>query len=130
MSRLKSYIFQFGQVVTSLAVIIQEFTCCRLFTQHEWGKKVDAEIQQNQTDLKMFLRFKNNFFPRETLFLDRTIKEMFQAIRGFISLLKYHVGSVIKTNSTPSKISFFNLADHQAIIHTLRFSLGVSVILS
>ena len=45
MNRLKLYIFQFGQVATSLAGIIQEFTCCRLFKQQEWGKEVDAEMQ-------------------------------------------------------------------------------------
>lgn len=72
MNRLKLYIFQFGQVATSLAGIIQKFTCCRLFKQQEWGKEVDAEMQQNQADLKMFVKFKNNFFPREILFLDRT----------------------------------------------------------
>ena len=83
MNLLKSYIFQFGQVVTSLAGIIQEFTCCRLFKQHGWGKKVHAEMQQNQADLKMFVRFKNNFFPRETLFLDRTQQGNVSSFWGF-----------------------------------------------
>lgn len=83
MNLLKSYIFQFGQVVTSLAGIIQEFTCCRLFKQHEWGKKVHAEMQQNQADLKMFVTFKNNFFPRETLFLDRTQQGNVSSFWGF-----------------------------------------------
>ena len=107
MNRLKSYIFQFGQVVTSLAGIIQEFTCCRLFKQHEWGKKVHAEMQQNQADLKMFVRFKNKFFPEKHYFWIKLNKEMFQAFGGFISLLKYLVRSV---RLTPPPLKFLFLA--------------------
>lgn len=60
----------------------------RLFKQHEWCKEVDAEIQQNRENLKVFARFKNNFFPRKTLFWDKTHQEMFQAIGGLIACLK------------------------------------------
>lgn len=85
----------------------------RLFKQHEWCKEVDAEIQQNRENLKVFARFKNNLFPRKTLFWDKTHQGNVSGYWGLNSLLKivYHISLVVKTNSTPSKISFLNLAD-------------------
>lgn len=83
MNRLKLYIFQFGQVVTSLAGIIQKFTCCRLFKQQEWGKEVDAEIQQNQADLKMFVKFKIISSLEKYYFWIELIKENVSGYWGF-----------------------------------------------
>ena len=76
MNRLRSYIFQFGQVVTSLAGIIQEFKCCRLFKQHE------RQIYKCLRDSKLISFLGRHYFGIQL------IKEMFQLIAGLISLVK------------------------------------------